>query len=135
MTTPVKFELAKLLKEKGFDIPVHYYHNEKHRSVQEGFSDDYWGDYTTFNWNAKIVGIVPFKGFYSAPTIAEVVMWLHEKHDIWIEVRKTNFFKEIRFQSYMNEKPLVGNLGGYISHSQPTKAYEAAIEYCLTNLI
>ena len=46
MTTPVKFELAKLLKEKGFDVPVRTYRLEGKYSdfIHEGFEDDYWGD-------------------------------------------------------------------------------------------
>lgn len=121
MTTPVKFELAKLLKEKEFSYAgKSYYENE------------IWLTDTLARFPR---GTLKMDVCFPAPTIAEVVMWLYKKHDIWIEVRKTNFFKEIRFQSYMNENPLVGNLGGYISHSQPTEAYEAAIEYCLTNLI
>ena len=86
MNTPILFELAKLLKEKGFDVPVRTYRLEgKYPDfVHEGFEDDYWGDNKVVNWNKDVIGIKPFKGFVSAPTIAEVVMWLYEKHGVWI---------------------------------------------------
>ena len=88
MNTPILFELAKLLKEKGFDVPVRTYRLEgKYPDfVHEGFEDDYWGDNKVVNWNKDVIGIKPFKGFVSAPTIAEVVMWLYEKHGVWITV-------------------------------------------------
>ena len=125
MTTPVRPQLARLLKEKGCEIATTDLYIDNELIYAEG---------RICNWNLE-PEYEELENPISAPTIAQVVMWLYKKHDIWIEVRKTNFFKEIRFQSYMNENPLVGNLGGYISHSQPTQAYEAAIEYCLTNLI
>lgn len=132
MTTPVNFELAKLLKEKGFDVPVRTYRLEGKYSdfIHEGFEDEYWGDNKIVNWNKDIIGIKPFKGFVSAPTIAEVVMWLYEKHGIWIWV-----------EHYENDSKFIpqipkANLSRVLSfYDSPTEAYEAAIEYCLTNLI
>ena len=50
MNKEVNFEIAKLLKEKGFRL------------------------------------LPDFKSSY--PTIAEVVMWLYEKHGVWISVQK-----------------------------------------------
>ena len=133
MTTLVSFELAKKLKEKGFNLPVGNYYNKECSFVQQGFSNDYWGDYTTFNWNADVVGIKPFKGFVSAPTIAEVVMWLCEKHRIWIEVivESPNYFG----YSVCNIKNNTSQDGDYVSYKSPTEAYEAAIEYTLINLL
>ena len=74
MNTPILFELAKLLKEKGFDVPVRTYRLEgKYPDfVHEGFEDDYWGDNKVVNWNKDVIGIKPFKGFVSAPTIVLV---------------------------------------------------------------
>ena len=66
----------------------------------------------------------------------DVVMWLYEEHEIWIEVRRTSFpLIGIRFQSYINEKPLTGDLGGFVSHNEPAEAYSEAIKYVLENLI
>ena len=76
------------------------------------------------------------------PTIAEVVMWLYEKHRIWISVytmetwpngneRKQLFdysLKQMRFGLIdISKKPEEFN--------SPTEAYEASIEFTLKNLI
>ncbi len=63
MNTPVSFELAKLLKEKGFDLNHEYM-------------------VFTFSETEKY----PEGELFLKPTIAEVVMWLYEKHEIWIGV-------------------------------------------------
>ena len=63
------------------------------------------------------------------PTIADVCMWLYEKHDIWIVVFPTeenwtfdifNKIECVKSESFINS---------------PTESYEAAIEFCLTKLI
>lgn len=112
MTKPVSFEIARLLKEKGFDLPCyHYYYNNK---LDSSSKDD---------WNA-------LKG-YSAPTIAEVVMWFYEKHKIWIWVSQ-EFSDSLdfswRFRGDYGFSPPIG------AYKSPTKAYEAALKYCLENL-
>jgi hypothetical protein len=132
MNTPVSSELAKLLKEKRFDVPVRNYRLEGKYSdfVHEGFEDDYWGDYRIVNWNKEIIGIKPFKGFVSAPTIAEVVMWLYEKHGIWIFVFR--YSKEWQWKVDDENSTLEFSRKGFNS---PTEAYEAAINHTLNNLI
>lgn len=136
MNTPILFELAKLLKEKGFDVPVRTYRLEgKYPDfVHEGFEDDYWGDNKVVNWNKDVIGIKPFKGFVSAPTIAEVVMWLYEKHGVWITVCVIGvdgfgYWLHDKGRKRLNPD----NQGGY--WLSPTEAYEAAIKYCLEKII
>ena len=41
MTTLVSFELAKKLKEKGFNLPVGNYYNKECSFVQQGFSNNF----------------------------------------------------------------------------------------------
>ena len=67
------------------------------------------------------------------PTIAEVVMWLYEKHEIWISVDPEND-KDTWFHtiSYNKSETIFGN---YNTYNSPTEAYEAAIEYTLNNLL
>ena len=136
MNTPVKSPLAKLLKEKGFDVPVRNYYllKEEGNYLHEGFEDNYWGDNRIVNWNKDVVGIKPFEGFISAPTIAEVVMWLYEKYDIWIWVEAKgdnwNYFLSTK------TKPAYASFRSYnMYYHSPTEAYEAAIKYTLNNLI
>ena len=82
------------------------------------------------------------------PTIADVVMWLYEKHGIWIAVDWMSRTKPFNSGFYCNlrgtNKPLnqdnfipINNTKspGYEVFNSPTEAYEAAIEYTLTKLI
>ena len=63
------------------------------------------------------------------PTIADVIMWLYEKYDIWIVVFPTeenwtfdifNKIECVKSESFIKS---------------PTECYEKAIEYILTKLI
>lgn len=135
MNTPVSFELAKLLKEKEIYIPAfHYYENEvlKEPYLENGSSTD-----TEFRvelsdlkeyfnkWSKKI----------SAPTIAEVVMWLYEKHEIWTVVN-VNIMESWYFEHFdLKEKRNAEFKPTDTHYDSPTEAYEAAIEYTLKNLL
>lgn len=82
MNTLVNFKLAKLLKEKGFDYHLLYndfadYYEYFDQTVQgrvhvSDFSEDKYPD--SDKW-------IP------VPYIHQVVMWLYEKHGIWIYTR------------------------------------------------
>ncbi len=95
MNTPVNFELAKLLKEKGYDLSTEGFYPKPKCKL---FGIDEHGRYypivnkTQSSFHGK--PLVYFHGkavvlkeenYYNAPTISEVVMWLYEKHGIWIE--------------------------------------------------
>jgi hypothetical protein len=134
MNTPISFEIAQLLKEKGFDIPTfYYYENEKliEPYLENGSSTDteFRVDLSDLkehfnNWSKKV----------SAPTITEVIMWLYEKYGIWIEV-------------YLDDDTTFGYLISKVTNegrvdfplqrgfSSPTGAYETAIKCTLENLI
>lgn len=64
-------------------------------------------------------------------TISDVVMWLYEKHGIWISSSVVN--GRFRYE-------ITKTHGNYFEYSSfdyilPTEAYEKAIFYCLTNII
>jgi len=113
MNTPVSFELAKLLKEKGFDLNHEYM-------------------VFTFSETEKY----PEGELFLKPTIAEVVMWLYEKHEIWIGVicdaGNDLLFTFKIYSTKMGEERCIVNGNMYES---PTEDYEAAIEYTLKNLL
>ena len=114
MNTHVNFEIAKLLKEKGFDI---------------GFGNGqkfYFPDTKELTENYR-------GNNYPAPTIADVVMWLYEKHEIWISV-ETSRIGRFNYRLFKKEKsklimPFTFEVinAGY-DYKSPTEAYEAAIE-------
>ena len=102
MNKPVTFEIAKLLKEKGFglsdddyiQLPRFYEENADyveyavHVGKKYNPSHNHLGADTIEDFKAHLTMIDnSLDSIYLAPTIAEVVMWLYEKHGIWIDVR------------------------------------------------
>lgn len=113
MNTPVSFELAKLLKERGFDEVIKLLYNEEGTDTVKGTLPN------------------SLTNYYSAPTIVEVVMWLYEKHEFWITV-KQGFGWE--YFIYETNVPYT-EIDADGTFNSPTEAYEAAIEYVLKNLL
>ena len=121
MNTPVKFEIAKLLKEKGYnEQTIDIYQDGEILRLKSTISNKEF--MTSRN--------------YSAPTIAEVVMWLYEKHGIWIissyELNIENHKKEWFWIAIKDGEEIAYQ---YRDFNSPTEAYEAAIEFTLENLI
>lgn len=122
MNTPVSFEIAKLLKEKGLHLKVRSMYCEgklfKDTKSKGNYNDVIW----VRTWRNS-----PTDDTVSAPTIAEVVMWLHETHGIWIgctQLKGSQCF-DCDIEGETITKMFIS----------PTEAYEAAIKHCLTNLI
>jgi hypothetical protein len=139
MTEPVNSKIAKLLKEKKFNEPCLLYWKDLNLEGHR-FKD----------WNNETIGDSPMHkrnaGYYSAPTISEVVMWLYKNRGIWIGVKPS--YDGIEWYSEMftaseqswNDKDKRHSINtafrDYNSiHNSPTEAYEAAIEYALNTLI
>ncbi len=117
MNTPVSFEIAKLLTHTDF--------NQK--SVNKGYmiaTGEESSDYTIDYINAKAI---------AAPTIADVVMWIYEKHGIWIISKKVNGLNKWFAQIYNNNSNDLCDTN--IINISPTETYLAAIEHTLNNLI
>jgi hypothetical protein len=135
MNTPVSFELAKLLKEKEFDENCSDYYTQTGNLNSDGWGDIIYEqgfgfpdrmlrfNYSDFNKNQK-------ETCFLCPTIAEVVMWVYEKHEIWIGVEASDDFTMFCFRVRKKE---VSRLS--FDYNSPTEAYEAGIEYTLNNLI
>lgn len=122
MNTPVNFELGELLLKKGFK--------------KEGYLQKVWlGD--SFEGD-KVTSIYGLGASSVLPPISEVVMWLYEKYEIWIEVSVDVWHTKLAtFQ-------IVGGKNSYdqpyhyepeIHYDSPEEAYESAIDYTLKNLI
>ena len=129
----VTYNVAKLLKEKGFDLPCIYFWFEK-GNISKPSRKQFQ---IPFNWNNFESGMRR-----SAPLQSDVVDWLLEKHGIWVYVNE-----EFRSHIIRDKENLIygGQLsrlapykGGFItkySWDTPKEAYEKAFEYILTNLI
>lgn len=136
MNMPVNFELAKLLKEKGFDEQCSNFYASPRCKM---FGIDEHGRYYPIKNKAKTLWIsghaatLDSRHVYYAPTIAEVIMWLYEKHGVWICVATIPFEKHFTFEySIHNISECLTQDGVFDS---PTEAYEEAIEYTLKNLL
>jgi hypothetical protein len=131
MNTPIGYPLAKLLKEKGFDVPC-----------REG-----WVNYlVSFTGETRmpddesnlVIDKLGNRHLIERPTIADVVMWLYEKHGIWLycEIKGDNFYvKAKRIKS--NWRRVVSGVvnNENILFNSPIEAYEAGIKYCLEKVI
>jgi hypothetical protein len=118
MNTPVSCPIAKLLREKGFDEPTF------------GFYSYSLNKYDTYS---QLIRVNLLSDNYAAPTIAEVVMWLYEKHGIWISVKKDYHNGALLgFESMIDENDGFIDCGTF---DTLIEAYEAAFEYALNKLI
>lgn len=139
MNTTISFEVAKLLKEKGYkDYCVNFY--TKPNSKMFGV-DERDRPYPIKNTPKKLYRagehlVLHRKNIIAAPTISEVVMWLYKRHEIWISVicdvgNDLLFTFKIYSTKIGEEKCIVnGNM-----YNSPKESYLEAIKYVLTNLI
>lgn len=125
----VSFETAKLLKEKGFKEPCIATYNlaTKTFKVEEIYQ----------NWTKR------WKAYVSAPTLQMTMKWLREVHKINIEIC-LGFDADSELGYFYN--PVISNLKNMaLAIETPEfdetefivyeEAAEAAIMYCLKNLI
>ena len=122
----VSFETAKLLKEKRFDTPVWTRYEDGNEVI---FGDKY-------NWNNSPMGQI------SAPTHQMTMKWLREVHNIMVSpyALSLGYYFEIFDLTNRNITgctPLyqVGSPNKKEVLSTYEKACDAAIKYCLENLI
>lgn len=133
----VSFEVAKLLKEKGFnEFTYSYYSKDDEESEPELCMENLCSD----NWNGTPDEVNDL--WFSAPTLSMTMKWLREEKDIYIQVmldgwacgghlgyyvviQKTDLDFEMMLQDAVDE----------VFYSTYEEACEAAIKYCLENLI
>ena len=128
------FETAKLLKEKGFDEPCECFYDTENNdpSIVNG-------------WMVISNSELEKREFvcYSAPTLQMAMKWLREVHEIFIAInmvpkipggiedKRCYFFQPYKNRIFHNF-PLNYSIKIYSTYEQ---ACEAAIKYCLKNLI
>lgn len=130
MNKPVSFELAKLLKEKEFDELTTAWHQRG-----EGVVGCIEGKRDYYNRKGEV--------YTSAPIITDVVMWLYEKHGLWIKVDCASIY--FWHPSIINIEDGSFKVHPYYiffeqnnqnkMFESPNEAYEAAIKYSLNKLI
>lgn len=118
----VSFEVAKLLKEKGFDEPIQYFYKFDSKELYRGtvFTNTQIGD-----------------KFYNAPTHQMATAWLREVYGlhIWVDYSRFDFNKEYPYLWNIVETKIDGKYWGGTYHKSSEGAVEAALKYALENLI
>lgn len=131
MNKHVSLPIAKLLKEKGFDLLTHEWYQHG-----DGISGLVTGELNYYNKKGDV--------YISAPIIAQVVMWLYEKHNIWLYVAmkpKDDGSEEVWFIPRARYIPTKTKNGFeidpilYMCRKSPAEAYLAGIEYILKELL
>lgn len=127
----VSFEIAKLLKEKGFDEYVmRWYIIEDSGVIAEVASHSY-----SLSKNSSFKN-----GEIGNPTLQMAMKWLREKHNLSVEVCRTacGYVGCIVSIPSGTDIEFLEETGDDLSSGQYTKweyACEAAIKYCLEQLI
>ena len=128
----VNFETAKLLKEKGFDV---------YGDGSFGSETKVWMEYSPTGKINDVSTSRPHPKAYPAPTFQMAMKWLREKCYCHIVIDYTFKADANLSEEYVSYCFRVENAKTYIQHahnkwySTYEEACEAAIKYCLTNLI
>lgn len=145
----VSFEIAKLLKEKGFDEPTEYVWYEYYPHSNTANKDEigsqkmdwFFGDEQTErnSFYSNKIGKPTYisKEIYSAPTHQLTMAWLRGKYDLHIIVYP---YKADNKKKWCCQVFKTFNLLGCEQYTNETlnsyeEAVEAALKYALENLI
>ena len=115
----VSFETAKLLKEKGFDEYTAMVYNQNRNFMPNGAIED------------------TYQTFYSAPTLQMAMKWLRERNQIFVNIQRCKFKFFFTIESMNEPSENEYSLGHFREFERKTyeEAADAAIKYCLKNLI
>jgi len=121
----VSFKTAKLLKKKGFNEECEYFYDE--------YEDE--DEYVICSNGGSAYNDDEHPTYYSMPTLQMAMKWLREVYKIFITIL---FIEDTNYFAYTIENL---DTKKYLSTSKDTsynnyeEACEAAILYCLKNLI
>lgn len=127
------FEIAKKLKEKGFEdncIGYYDYAGEFHYNYESAISNkEIYFCHSKYDniWHRDLV---------DTPTISQVLKWLRKKKNIFV----VTFIADdsdtpLTYEIYMGTECLLTHHGEYFTLQEWDKCNLVGIEYCLDNLI
>ena len=135
----VSFETSKLLKEKGFDWPCHATYDTAVTGGKPEFSEYEVLNYFPYgmkNSDDKYSMVI------SAPTLQMAMKWLRKEHNLATSTSVTidgwhSYVSQIKLDGEGFVVDIIdgidnGNIPNYDTYEE---ACEAAIKYCLENLI
>ncbi len=124
LSKEVSFELAELLKEKGFaELCSHCYHD----FLKEGedIKKPLLREFTQRKFQNS--NITKHK---AAPTIGEVLDWIFEKYNIWLWVEQEDTTNKFEWLCRYEDKGACKDYDDKF-YTTPLEAYEEAIKYVL----
>ena len=130
----VSFETAKLLKEKGFDeyCPL-WYNLDKPTEGPFFYKEIGWYGHNSYDYNGKRI--------ISAPTLQMAMKWLRKEHKIIPIILTGEYSQKPLYYWFRIDAIIEGRLKDAIyredvkEFSSHEEACDAAIQYCLKNLI
>jgi len=139
----VSFEIAKLLKEKGFNESCYTYYDDIDGTINR-FDKGYHFNNTSYPWGVPY-DVSKAKKYIVAPTQQMAMKWLREEHNIHIELNWDKGNQLYSFQIWKPGKyqPEISSLDlwriykndNYPGEWEYEETAEAAIKYCLKHLI
>ena len=134
----VNFNVANLLKEKGFDEPTGFVYSENGELMKLSdfgvryLSNSECDDYP--HWQFPIEGVA---AIVSAPTIQMVMKWLREAQgiDISIDIRFWTEDEDVYVKSWKYTVYHTDEIEDFGQSDTYEEACEDAIKFCLENLI
>ena len=131
----VTFEVAKLLKEKGFDWFTYAYYTKDDVDKKPYFGIE---NLCPDNWNGQVGEVNDL--WFSAPTHQMAVCWLTEEKGMYISVVPDfNEYGKYPDDLYWFARVYDLRNGDYIHSTKLYKSsqetFEVALKYVLTNLI
>lgn len=112
----VSLELAKQLKEKGFEEPCDRLYNEKEECYE-------YSCYTASKKGFKNSDLCDYE--VAIPSLYDVQKWLRERHNIHLDVRCTTYCKPLNRHDYMCE--IFALSFGIFSDTKVFHKYEEAL--------
>ena len=138
----VSFETAKLMKEKGFDAECHSHYYPVH--YPDGSIQYHKYNRTAIKKNKTWYDIYSLKNLpkdhYLAPTLQMAMKWLREVHNRHISIEHSYVLNRYKFYITKYNPNNISDLNNTLYSadyyfSSYEEACEAAIKYCLENLI
>ena len=133
----VSHDVAKLLKEKGFNEPCRMYWEVDVEKVEKNLSEYNSCLHDRTNKELEILDGTYNKKRYSAPTQQMVMRWLREVHYLSIEICYRfcfGWFVDIQYTNRVTEAKEFRDVRSNLYDSYEEVA-EVGIRYCLENLI
>ena len=101
----VSYEVAKLLREKGFNLLVNHFYSQSGklfpRTIESGYepmtfeADDFYENFNTIT-RYEVEG--KYQNVFSAPTLHQMVDWLREEKDIQIKIVWNKFYPDTPYE-------------------------------------